>query len=73
MVGCILHSVLQLNFIGFIRVNAQNYVLSAYEVELWSLVLEPCHSEYIPYPVPIKPCDRIIIIKKEIYKCQVFQ
>lgn len=49
-----IHCILQLHLIGLINVDAQDYILSAYEVELGGLVLESGDPQHIPNSIAIK-------------------
>lgn len=62
MIATSFYSIVELNFVGFIRINAQNHVLSTHEVELRSLVLESSYTEDVANPVPIKSCISSFII-----------
>jgi len=43
----ILHDILQLRLIRFVRVNAQKHVLSPHKAERWCVVVEPRHLEHV--------------------------
>ena len=57
MVSSILHSILQLKFIGFIRINAKSHIFSADKFELGRLVLESSYTKYISNPISIETCN----------------
>lgn len=48
------HTLMEVFFIGFVRINAENHIPPTYELELGGVVVETDNLEHISHPIPIK-------------------